>query len=167
MSYRIRETRKNKNLTLEALGKLIDKKKNTVSRYENELIEPNLETWKKLSDVLGVPVPYLQGISDNPSGKTNPADFSRWDHDLEKSQADQAKMILDAISPDNLASLDFEECSNRLGILNEALTFMKSNPKQAFDLWTLLILLNGNDELDTPTPNISDDFKQQVLEALS
>lgn len=66
MENRIREFRLSRGLTLEKFGKKIGKKKNTISQYEHGIIEPKLETWKKMAEVLIVPVPYLQGLTAEP-----------------------------------------------------------------------------------------------------
>lgn len=164
---RIKKLRTSQSKTQAELANAVGVTRQTVSLYEAGEREPKGTVWQKLADALGVSVSYLQGISDNPSDKPTQADFTRWDTNLEKIQANQANTILNAISPDTLASLDFEECSGRLGILNETLTFAQSNPKQVFDLLTLLVRLNGNDKTDYPSSELSDDFRQQVLNALN
>ena len=62
MSNRIRNLRKQKGLTLEELGKIVGVKKNTLSRYENNINQPKKETWKKLADYFDVSVPYIKGL---------------------------------------------------------------------------------------------------------
>lgn len=61
---RIKELRKEKNLTLKDLGKEVGLASNTISQYENGKREPKLETWQKLANFFSVSVPYLQGYSD-------------------------------------------------------------------------------------------------------
>lgn len=73
MDNRIREIRHQKGLKLEELASLIGVSRATVANYENGSTEPKLETWQKLSDALGVPVPYLQGISNDLDG------WSEWE----------------------------------------------------------------------------------------
>lgn len=61
---RIKELRKNKNLTLKDLGKKINMLDSTLSQYENEKRVPNELIWQKLADFFNVSVPYLQGIDE-------------------------------------------------------------------------------------------------------
>ena len=64
MPNRIKELRKEKKLTLDALSDKVNIKRGTLNNYENEKTEPKLETWKKLADYFDVSVGYLQGLSD-------------------------------------------------------------------------------------------------------
>lgn len=66
LKNRIAEARKEKGLTLKELGKLVNLGDNTISQYETGKREPKLVTWQKLANELGVSVPYLQGVSDDP-----------------------------------------------------------------------------------------------------
>ena len=58
---RIRELRKNKNLSQEKLGKMINVTKVSISCYENELRSPDLETFELLVDALDTTPDYLLG----------------------------------------------------------------------------------------------------------
>lgn len=60
---KIADLRKEKKLTLVALGKAVGMRDNTISQYETGKREPKLETWKKLADFFDVSVEYLQGTS--------------------------------------------------------------------------------------------------------
>lgn len=62
MKNRLKQLRKEKDLSLEQVGKAVGLATNTISRYETGKREPKLETWQKLADFFGVSVPYLQGI---------------------------------------------------------------------------------------------------------
>ena len=64
MNNRIKELRKEKNLTLKELGQKIGMANNTISRYETGKREPKLETWNKLAEYFNVPTSYLMG-TDN------------------------------------------------------------------------------------------------------
>ena len=55
----IRKYRKAKGLRLKELGKLVHYAENTVSQWERNLREPNLEALTKLSEVLEVPINAL------------------------------------------------------------------------------------------------------------
>lgn len=62
---RIAELRKHKGLTIQQVADGIGVSNGTISRYEKGSREPKLETWIKLASFFNVPVPYLQGISDD------------------------------------------------------------------------------------------------------
>jgi len=61
---RLRSARKQKGLTIAELAKLLGVAPITVSRYETNKREPDIETLKKLSDILDVSVDYLLGKED-------------------------------------------------------------------------------------------------------
>lgn len=56
--------RKERDLSQEDIGKLINKKRSTVSGYETEGKEPDIETLCFLADYFGVSTDYLMGKSD-------------------------------------------------------------------------------------------------------
>ncbi|MBO5529931.1 MAG: helix-turn-helix transcriptional regulator [Bacilli bacterium] len=58
---RIRELRKNKGLSQEKLGKIINVTKVSISCYENETRSPDLETFELLVDALDTTTDYLLG----------------------------------------------------------------------------------------------------------
>lgn len=70
MSNRIRQLRKERNLTLLELSKQLQNKENlklspdAIAKYERGDREPKLETWKKLAEFYKVPIEYLQGSKD-------------------------------------------------------------------------------------------------------
>lgn len=76
MANRIKELRKKKGLSQKEFAKAFNEYaphiKNvsyaTISRWESEKNEPKLETWIQLSDFFGVPVSYLQGVSNDLDG---------------------------------------------------------------------------------------------------
>lgn len=61
MKNRIKELRKDKNMTMEQLASYIGVRKPTVSRWESEKFSPTLENWQALANFFNVSVPYLQG----------------------------------------------------------------------------------------------------------
>lgn len=61
MENRIKELRKEHNLTLKKLGAELNIRDNTLSRYENGRT-PKERILKKIADYFKVPVPYLQGF---------------------------------------------------------------------------------------------------------
>lgn len=64
MNNRIKELRKEKNLTLKELGQKVGMANNTLSQYETGKREPKIETWNKLAEYFNVPTSYLMG-TDN------------------------------------------------------------------------------------------------------
>lgn len=58
---RIKQLRKNKNMTLVELGEKLNLPKGTLSRYENGIREPKIETWQVLANFFNVSVAYLKG----------------------------------------------------------------------------------------------------------
>ena len=64
MNNRIKELRKEKNLTLKELGQKVGMANNTLSQYETGKRESKLETWNKLAEYFNVPTSYLMG-TDN------------------------------------------------------------------------------------------------------
>lgn len=63
-SNRIREERKNKKMNIDDLAKLIGVSRATINNYETGTHDPKLTTWKALSDIFGVDIGYLQGVSN-------------------------------------------------------------------------------------------------------
>lgn len=61
MKNRIKQLRKEKHLTLKALGEQIGMPNNTLSRYETGKRNPKKEVWQALADFFEVSVSYLQG----------------------------------------------------------------------------------------------------------
>ena len=66
MQNNILKARKDKGLSQADLAKRIGVTRQSISLYENNSREPKIDTWQKLSNVLGVSIPYLQGISSDP-----------------------------------------------------------------------------------------------------
>lgn len=62
---RIAELRKRKKLSQAQLAKETGLTRQAISLYEIGKREPKLETWIKLADFFGVPVSYIQGVSNN------------------------------------------------------------------------------------------------------
>lgn len=66
-SNRLISLRKEHGLTQEELAKLINKKRSTLSGYETEGKEPDLETICLMANFFGVSTDYLLGCSDRPT----------------------------------------------------------------------------------------------------
>ena len=58
---RLKFLRKEKKLTQTELAKMLNTTQGTVGKWENNKLEPNFETLKKISDVLNVQQGYLLG----------------------------------------------------------------------------------------------------------
>ncbi|NFD30394.1 XRE family transcriptional regulator [Clostridium botulinum] len=58
---RLKELREEKELTQEELGKLLSVSRQTVSGYEAENIEPNINNLVRLADIFNVSLDYLLG----------------------------------------------------------------------------------------------------------
>lgn len=61
MQNNILKARKDKGLSQADLAKRIGVTRQSISLYENNSREPKIDTWQKLSNVLGVSMPYLMG----------------------------------------------------------------------------------------------------------
>jgi len=65
MNTRLKELRKEKNITLVDIEKQTGIKRSTYSDYENGIVKTgNLKTWKKLADYFNVSVTELMGVDD-------------------------------------------------------------------------------------------------------
>ena len=61
---RLKELRIDKNLSNRTLGDAIGVSGSTISRWENELFEPNISELKSLAKFFGVSADYLIGLED-------------------------------------------------------------------------------------------------------
>ncbi|MFP3931322.1 helix-turn-helix transcriptional regulator [Enterococcus faecium] len=61
---RLKEMRKENNITLVDLSAKLGIPRSTLNRYENGESEPKQETWEKLADYFNVSVGYLMGVSN-------------------------------------------------------------------------------------------------------
>jgi transcriptional regulator with XRE-family HTH domain len=66
-SNRIREARIKNHLTQEELAEKLHTEKNQISRWENGKSIPRSEYLVSMSNILGVSVDYLLGLSDEPT----------------------------------------------------------------------------------------------------
>ena len=65
---RIRDLRKQKGMTQEELGNIINVQKAAVSKYELGRAVPSTDVLSKLACHFGVTTDYLLGLSDDPNG---------------------------------------------------------------------------------------------------
>lgn len=68
-SARLIEQRNKKGLTQAGLADALNKKRSTISGYETEGKEPNLETLREFAEFFGVSTDYLVGLSDTPGNR--------------------------------------------------------------------------------------------------
>lgn len=59
--FRLRQLRRERNITLKAFGKMFGLAESTISLYENEKRQPDMETMQKFANFFGVTVDYLIG----------------------------------------------------------------------------------------------------------
>lgn len=62
--YRIRDLRREMNISGEQLGKILNVGKTTISQWENGINYPNQDTLNKLCDYFNCSFDYLMGRSD-------------------------------------------------------------------------------------------------------
>lgn len=70
---RVKELRKQKHITQEELGKVLDIQKAAISKYENGRAEPSTEVLKKMSAYFGVSIDYLLGNAPAKTAQQKPA----------------------------------------------------------------------------------------------
>ena len=93
---RIKEVRLEKHKTQKDLAKLLNVSEQAISYYEKARREPPLKSWVKLADYLGVPVSYLQGLSNiNYDNKEERYEKYKVSHPkLDWEKADSSKTIV-------------------------------------------------------------------------
>lgn len=76
---RLKELRKERQLTIEQLAKDLGSAKSTISRYENDKREPKKDFLEMLSSYFDVSIDYLLGKADikNPQSKQEPKKLSK------------------------------------------------------------------------------------------
>lgn len=67
-SERLKQARRQKGLTQNELGEMIQQKKTTISNYETGYSTPSNKIIVDLADALGVTTDYLLGRVDSPTG---------------------------------------------------------------------------------------------------
>ncbi|WP_252243184.1 helix-turn-helix transcriptional regulator [Clostridium sp. ZBS14] len=99
---KIKLLRENKNLTRQELAEKIQVTPVTISRYENSTREPNIETLKKISNILNVNISELlinndEEVSNEKSEKKGV--FSKFNDKIDKIQLKREMDKLEAINP--------------------------------------------------------------------
>lgn len=99
---RIKELRKQKNLTIADLSESLGIPKTTLNNYENEKRLPrNQDVWKKLADFFDVSIAYVMGISDD------------------QLTIEEAKKIGDSIRWMNITAENSEQLDNLIDRINQ------------------------------------------------
>jgi transcriptional regulator with XRE-family HTH domain len=63
---RIKELREQHNMSQKDLAEVLFVEPHTISRYESEIIMPDIETFKIMAKHFGTSIDYIVGISDEP-----------------------------------------------------------------------------------------------------
>lgn len=93
---RLRKLRKAKGMTQEQVAAYLNAAKSTVSQYENNVNEPDLQTLVKLADLFGVSVDYLFGRGEPADKKEETAD---WPYLLkEKLTEEEAEYLQESLA---------------------------------------------------------------------
>jgi transcriptional regulator with XRE-family HTH domain len=61
---RLKELRKEKEMTLDELGAILNIPKSSLSRYENNESDPSIETVKRIAQYFNVSIDWLSGLTD-------------------------------------------------------------------------------------------------------
>jgi len=102
---RIKELRKEKNMTQSDLAKLLNVSYRSVGFYENEKRDPDTHTLKILADLFDVSIDYLLGITDTRKVKEeeiyNNAFHSISTDGLSKEDVDMIKIMIERLRKNN------------------------------------------------------------------
>lgn len=63
-SERLKELRADRDMSQIELAKALNLRSSAISKYENNLTQPSIDTLKKLASIFDVTVDYLVGVSD-------------------------------------------------------------------------------------------------------
>ncbi len=69
---KLRESRKNKNMTQKQFAELIGAKHNSISNWENDQNKPDMDTIELICGTLDITPSYLLGWTDRPDKEINP-----------------------------------------------------------------------------------------------
>ena len=104
---RLKELRKERNLTQEDIGNLCDVAKNTVSNWENNINQPPFDIVKKLAHYFGVTIDYL-------------LNFTQEDMDnMERLKQALKQAGMWDYSVDDMSREDFEKAMKIVAMLKE------------------------------------------------
>lgn len=94
---RIKELRREKQLTQEALGKSVGVSTSMIGMYETDARQPSYEVLKKMADFFGVSTDYLLGVSDirNPIETLAAYRTDGYDEDLPAEAQEELKQYIE------------------------------------------------------------------------
>ena len=67
---RLKESRINTKKSQEEVAEIINTSRSNISKYENETLEPNIETLKQLCKIYNVSSDYIIGLTDEKDNGT-------------------------------------------------------------------------------------------------
>ena len=98
LGQKITELRKKNNLTQSELGEKLNVTSQAVSKWENNLSEPDLDTTKKLCEIFGISMNELIGLEPptpvQPAPTPTPTPAPASDNKTESAEPAQSKIIL-------------------------------------------------------------------------
>lgn len=106
LGNKIKKYRKAKGLTQKQLAKEIDVTASTVTKYENESLEPNIETTKKIANALNI---SLDALTKNPSDlflNISMDDFLKTSNLTKEECLDLCEKIINAKDYNDLVELE-------------------------------------------------------------
>lgn len=62
---KLKEARKNANLSQEQVAEILNTSRSNISKYENGNLEPNIQTLKKFCEIYNISADYLIGLTKN------------------------------------------------------------------------------------------------------
>ena len=147
MQNNILKARKDKGLSQADLAKRIGVTRQSISLYENNSREPKIDTWQKLSNVLGVSIPYLQGISSDPTAIDETIAHTMTNRELKKiiddfehgnKTPEDAEKVLSAIKK----SMSTTESLNqmRLRAMNQLVNSIENLDLEKMDTFEMLTI---------------------------
>lgn len=147
MQNNILKARKDKGLSQADLAKRIGVTRQSISLYENNSREPKIDTWQKLSNVLGVSIPYLQGISSDPTAIDETIAHTMTNRELKKiiddfehgnKTPEDAEKVLSAIKK----SMSTTESANqmRLRAMNQLVNSIDNLDLEKMDTFEMLTI---------------------------
>ena len=147
MQNNILKARKDKGLSQADLAKRIGVTRQSISLYENNSREPKIDTWQKLSNVLGVSIPYLQGISSDPTAIDETIAHTMTNRELKKiiddfehgnKTPEDAEKVLSAIKK----SMSTTESANqmRMRAMNQLVNSIDNLDLEKMDTFEMLTI---------------------------
>ena len=144
---RIKEAREAAHLSQGDLAAQLKVTRQTISAYERGLREPRMDVWKSLSDALSVSIPYLQGISSDPTAIDETIAHKMTNRELKKiiddfehgnKTPEDAEKVLSAIKK----SMSTTESLNqmRLRAMNQLVNSIENLDLEKMDTFEMLTI---------------------------